>query len=231
MNTQFPPKADAHGEKKIAAIVPAYNEEKTIGNVTRTLVGSGFFSDVIVVSDGSFDQTAMRAREAGATVYELPQNRGKGQAMRYGVLETDAEILFFSDADLYGFKKEHIESVLAPVVSGAAAMSVGIRDRGRFLSWVSLHTTLIGGERAMLRGVFEQIPEDLVKGFMVEIALNAHCRRHGLKIARVMMPGVTIRSKMQKVGFWRGLYGYIKMFWQIGKAVVVSRWSLFIKKF
>lgn len=208
---------------KIAAIVPAYNEEKTIGNVVRALCGSGLFSDVIVVSDGSTDKTAAEAARSGAAVYELPTNRGKGQAMRYGVSQTDAQILFFSDADLYRFKKEHIEAVLAPIVSGANAMSVGIRDRGKFLSWVSMHTPLIGGERALIRGVFEHIPDNLVKGFMVEIALNAHCARHGLKIARVMMPGVTIRSKMQKVGFWRGFYGYIKMFWQIGKAIVLVR--------
>lgn len=231
MNTQSPPKADALWAQKIAAIVPAFNEEATIGKVVGALVDSGLFGEVIVVSDGSSDKTAEKARETGATVYELPINKGKGQAMRYGVSHTDADILFFSDADLYGFKKENMEAVLSPILKGEAAMSVGIRDRGRFLSWVSLHTTLIGGERAMFRGVFEHIPEDLVKGFMVEIALNAHCNRHGFKIARVAMPGVTIRSKMQKVGFWRGLYGYIKMFWQIGKAVVVSHWSLFIKKF
>ena len=210
-------------QARIAAIVPAYNEEKTIANVVRPLVGSGLFFDVIVVSDGSADKTAEEAKRAGAVVYELPRNRGKGQALQHGVTMTDAEILFFCDADLYGFKKENIEAVLAPVLSGAAAMSVGIRDRGRFLSWISMHTPLIGGERAMIRGVFEHIPDVLVKGFMVEMALNMHCRRHGLKVARIMMPGVTIRKKMQKVGFWIGLLQYIKMFWQVGKAAVVVR--------
>ncbi|MBI2099092.1 glycosyltransferase [Candidatus Uhrbacteria bacterium] len=216
---------------KVAAIVPAFNEEATIGNVVRALVGSGLFSDVIVVSDGSSDRTADEAGAAGATVYELPKNRGKGQAMAHGVAMTDAPILFFSDADLYGFKKEHMEAILAPVFAGSAAMSVGIRDRGKFLSWVSMHTPPIGGERAMLRGVFEHIPDNLVKGFMVEMALNAHCSRHGLKVARVMMPGVTIKKKMQKVGFWRGLIGYIKMFWQVGKAAVVVRLGWLRNKF
>lgn len=218
-------------ETKIAAIVPAFNEEKTIANVVRPLVGSGLFSDVIVVSDGSSDKTAEEAGGAGATVYELPMNRGKGQALSHGTTMTDAQILFFCDADLYGFKKEHMEALLAPVTSGRAAMSVGIRDRGKFLSWVSMHTPLIGGERAMQRGIFEHIPEDLVKGFMVEMALNAHCAGHGLKVARVMLPGVTIRKKMQKVGFWSGLLQYIKMFWQVGKAAVLVRVGYLRKKF
>lgn len=216
---------------KIAAIVPAYNEEKTIANVVRPLVASGLFSDVIVVSDGSSDLTAKEAGGAGAAVYELPRNRGKGQALSHGAAMTDAQILFFCDADLYGFKKENMEALLAPVLKGEAAMSVGIRDRGRFWSWVSMHTPLIGGERAMLRGVFEHIPDNLVKGFMVEMALNAHCSRHGLAVARVMMPGVTIRRKMQKVGFWAGLLGYIKMFYQVGKAAVLVRLGWLLKRF
>lgn len=218
-------------ETRIAAIVPAYNEEETIANVVRPLKESGLFSDVIVVSDGSRDKTAERAKEAGATTYELPVNRGKGQALTHGVTMTDAQILFFCDADLYGFKKENMEALLSPVLKGEAAMSVGIRDRGRFWSWVSMHTPLIGGERAMQRGIFEHIPEDLVKGFMVEMALNAHCARHALAVARVMMPGVTIRRKMQKVGFWSGLLGYIKMFYQVGKAAVLVRIGYLRKRF
>ncbi len=218
-------------QARVAAIIPAFNEEETITGVVRPLCASGLFSDVIVVSDGSADKTAEEARRAGAIVYELPLNRGKGQALAHGVAMTDAEILFFCDADLYGFKKENMEAVLAPVLRGGAAMSVGIRDRGKILTWVSMHTPLIGGERAMLRGVFEHIPDNLVKGFMVEMALNAHCRRHNLKVARVAMPGVTIRRKMQKVGFWRGFLGYLKMFWQICKATVLVRVGWILKRY
>ncbi len=210
-------------ETKIAAIVPAFNEEATIGNVVQALKDSGVFSDVIVVSDGSTDKTEEVARHAGAVCYEIPRNRGKGQAMQHGIAHTDAQIIFFADADLYGFKKEHMEAVLAPVLSGEAAMSVGIRDRGPFLMRAAMYLPLIGGERALLRNVFEHVPDKFLKGFMVEAALNYHAGRHKLKIKRVPMPGVTIKRKMQKVGFIRGLWGYIAMIWQIVKAMVWVR--------
>lgn len=219
------------GSLKIAAIVPAFNEEFTVGGVVSSLAASGIFREVIVVSDGSSDKTAEMAKAAGARVYELPQNRGKGQAMQYGVAHTDAQILFFADADLYGFSKKHMEAVLAPVLSGQCAMSVGLRDRGAFWTKVSEFMPLIGGERALLRGIFEHIPEEYLRGFMVEIAMNAHCSRHKLKVCKAPMPGVTIRRKMQKVGFWRGMLGYIKMFWQIGKAAILVRIGYLRKKF
>lgn len=208
---------------KLAAIVPAYNEEKTVGNIARVLVDSGVFSEVMVISDGSTDATAERAREAGATVHELPINRGKGGAMRHAVTHTDADILFFADADLYGFEKKHIEAVVNPVAKGECAMAVGVRDRGPFWTAVSKHLPLIGGERAMLRSIFEHIPDKYLRGFMVEIATNEHCARHNLKICKVVMPGVTIRRKIAKVGWIKGIGQYIKMFWQVGKAMIVVR--------
>lgn len=208
---------------KVAAILSAYNEEKTVFNVARALVRSGQFCDIIVVSDGSTDSTTERAREAGATVYELPKNIGKGGAMRYGVTKSGAPILFFTDADLYGFEKRHIEAVLNPVLKGECAMSVGLRDRGAFWTKVTKHLPLISGERALLRGVFEHIPDEFLGGYMAEIAMNEHCRRNNLKICKVVMHGVTIRRKIAKVGWIRGLLQYIRMYWQIGKAMVIVR--------
>lgn len=231
MNTDSPLKADAPLAQKIAAIVPAFNEEATIGKVVGALVASGLFGEVMVVSDGSNDKTAERAKAAGARVYELSRNRGKGQAMQYGVSQTDAQILFFSDADLYGFEKKNMEALLAPVLAGECAMSVGLRDRGPFWTRVSGFLPLIGGERVLRCEVFEHLPAQYLRGFMAEIIMNEYCARHNLKICKVVMPGVTIRRKMQKVGFWSGLYGYIKMFWQIGQAVILVRMGYLGKRF
>lgn len=218
-------------DSKIAAIVPAFNEEATIGKVVGALLDSGLFGEVIVVSDGSSDKTAEIAKAAGARTYELPRNRGKGQAMQHGVTHTDAQIIFFADADLYGFERQHMEAILAPVISGKCAMSVGLRDRGAFLTFASRYMPLIGGERALIRGIFEHIPPEFLKGFMVEMSMNAHCGRHGLKICKVPMPGVTIRRKMQKVGLGKGFLQYIKMFYQVALAAVVVRIGWVKKQF
>lgn len=211
-------------EKSVAAIVAAYNEELTIGPIVSTLVGSKLFRDVIVISDGSTDRTAEISRAAGASlVHQLPWKHGKGAAMMHGVAHTDAPILFFLDADLKGLTVEHLKKIMEPVMSGKMGMCVGIRDRGKWGMKLAAYLPLIGGERIMERHVFEDIPDKFLQGFMVESALNYYCRSHHLKYGTVELPGLHIRRKMQKVGFWKGLKEYVHMGFQIVKAMSIVR--------
>ncbi|MDD2326604.1 MAG: glycosyltransferase family 2 protein [Alphaproteobacteria bacterium] len=210
----------------IAAIVAAYNEEPTIGPIIETLAKSQLFRDVVVISDGSTDRTAERAREAGASlVHQLPWKHGKGAAMLHGLAHTDADIIFFLDADLKGLTREHLERILKPVLEGKMAMCVGIRDRGTLGTKLAKHLPLIGGERALTRRVVEDLPDRYVQGFMVESAMNYYCRMHKLPYGTVELPGLHIRRKMQKVGFLKGAKEYIKMGFQIAKAILLVRWG------
>jgi len=93
---------------KPAAIIPAYNEETTIVQVIEPLLASSYVGEVVVVSDGSTDATAERARQAGARVVELDARQGKGAAMLRGVGETEAPIVCFFDADLIGLTTDHV---------------------------------------------------------------------------------------------------------------------------
>ena len=87
---------------RVAAIVPAYNEEQTIGPVIEALLECRRLEEIIVVSDGSDDRTAEVARRYPVKVLELEQNVGKGGAMKAGANETNCEGLLFVDADLVG---------------------------------------------------------------------------------------------------------------------------------
>lgn len=211
-------------ERPVAAIVAAYNESLTIGPIVRTLVASKLFRDVIVISDGSTDDTAEIARREGASlVHQFPWKHGKGSALMHGVTHTDAPILFFLDADLKGLTVEHLKKILGPVTSGKLSMCVGIRDRGAFGMWLARHLPLIGGERAMQRHVFEDIPDTFLHGFMVEGALNYSCRSRGLAYGTADLNGLHIRRKMQKVGIAKGLVEYVKMGYQIWSAIIRVR--------
>src|SRR5437660_2141890 len=66
-----------------AAVIPAYQDEKHIGDIVRRTRER--LDHVLVVDDGSSDQTAQRAREAGAEVIVHSQNRGKGEAIKTGL--------------------------------------------------------------------------------------------------------------------------------------------------
>lgn len=90
----------------VSVVVPAYNEGRRLGSTLEQI--TGYFRsqalpfEVIVVSDGSTDDTASVARTGGDAVrlIELPENRGKGAAVRAGVAESRGRWILFTDADL-----------------------------------------------------------------------------------------------------------------------------------
>lgn len=207
-----------------AAIVPARNEEATIGHVVRTLVASGAFAEIIVVSDASTDSTVAEAHRAGATtVLALPRQVGKGSALQAGVAATPAPILFFADADLRGFTVSHISALLEPVQKNETLMTVGLRDRGAFFLWLEAHLPLIGGERALRREVFTAIPATFLVGYQVEAALNYHCRLRRWPFCAVPLRGLMIRRKFEKVGWLRAFPQYVLMYTQVGVAALRVR--------
>jgi glycosyltransferase involved in cell wall biosynthesis len=210
---------------RVAAIIPALNEEKTIEGVVRVIVSSKDVNEVIVVSDGSKDETAARARSAGARVIELLDTVGKGSAMRKGVDSTNAEIILFLDADLKGLSTEHISLLLRPVISGDLKMNVGLRDRGKFSRIVGPRLPLVSGERAMIREVFEIVPDEHLRGYMVEASLNFACRSRKWKYGSAFMSGLKIRTKVDKVGFRKAVPQYIKMWAQVCKAFWIVRFA------
>ena len=90
-------------------------------------------------------------------------------------------------------------------------MCVDLHDRGLIVTWIMYYLPLLGGERMLTREHFLAIPEKFLQGYRVETALNAYFRIHHLSIKAQKLNDLRIRRKMQKMGFWAGLYGYIKM--------------------
>ena len=104
---------------KIATIIPAFNEAKTIGTILNTLKRCSRIDQIIVVSDGSTDSTVEEAlRVDNIEVIELLENRGKGGAIKAGLDHTSAEIILFLDADLIGLTPAHVNALLQPVIDG-----------------------------------------------------------------------------------------------------------------
>ena len=209
---------------RTAAIIPAYNEAKTVGDVVRAVVASKMFDEIVVVSDGSTDATSKVAKEAGATlVHEMPWKHGKGAALGHGIMHSDAEVICFFDADLKGLTVEHVKMLLDPVIHGRSYMNVGLRDRGPFWIAVMKLSPLVGGERALRREIFDMIPERYVGGFKVESALNYFCRVNGLPYGMVVLPGLGIVRKIAKVGWLRGIRQYAGMWAQVFWAMFLVR--------
>ena len=114
----------------ISVVIPALNEEATIGAVVRA-VPREIASEVIVVDNGSDDHTAERAREAGARVVVEPQ-RGYGRACRAGVraLAPDCRIVVFLDGDGSDCP-ELMGRLVQPIIEGTHDFVIGSRTRGK----------------------------------------------------------------------------------------------------
>jgi glycosyltransferase involved in cell wall biosynthesis len=104
-----------------AAVIPAYQDEKHIGDIVRRTRER--LDQVLVVDDGSTDQTAQRAREAGAEVIVHDQNRGKGEAIKTGLgYWLDREVIWVSLLDSDGqHLPEEIDRFLAAAACGTQA--------------------------------------------------------------------------------------------------------------
>ena len=113
---------------KIAAVIPAYNEEKHIGDVVRRTRQR--LDDVLVVDDGSQDRTVDRAREAGAEVIVHPQNRGKGETIKTGLrhwVERQIDFIIILDADGQHRPEEIDRFVTAALSAGEPKLVLGNR--------------------------------------------------------------------------------------------------------
>ena len=86
-------------DKKISVVIPAYNEEGSIGEIVKRVRSLIPESEIIVVDDGSEDATARIARDSGAIVCSHPYNIGNGAAIKSGIRTATGDILVFMDAD------------------------------------------------------------------------------------------------------------------------------------
>lgn len=83
----------------VSVIIPAMNEEKAIGTVVHALRQLALDMEIIVVNDGSTDQTSKIAREAGAIVINHPLSLGAGKSVKDGILHASSEYILMIDAD------------------------------------------------------------------------------------------------------------------------------------
>jgi glycosyltransferase involved in cell wall biosynthesis len=83
----------------VSVVVPAYNEAKAITGVVSALSSAGPWREIIVVDDGSTDETAVRATAAGATVVRHPYNKGNGAAVKSGIRRASADYVMIIDGD------------------------------------------------------------------------------------------------------------------------------------
>lgn len=104
--------------KKVSVIIPAYNEEETVAKVVGVVKKAAYVDEIIVVNDGSSDQTESEAIKAGAKVINHETNKGKGEALKTGYKQSECDIIAFIDADIRNLTSAKVESMIKPILEG-----------------------------------------------------------------------------------------------------------------
>ena len=190
--------------ESVCAIVPAFNEQESVGRVVTALLLYKVASLVVVVDDHSTDGTVRAAATAGAQVVHNPSRRGKGNAVRAGlgvVREVDPAYVMFIDADLGDCAME-MGTVFRPVEQGDAHMAVagfavseggGFGAAMRLARWGIQRLTgselqfPLSGQRVMRAQSLWRVVDEfgLEPGFGLEVGLAVDWLRSGYAIVEV----------------------------------------------
>ena len=199
--------ADYFGKLPVAVIIPAYNEAERITATVQAALAIAGVERVVVVDDGSTDNTAKIAKRAGAEVISKPHKRGKGAAMGSGVayLRKSAQpgadyLLLFVDGDL-GASASACEVLIEPVASGRCSMSIAVPPAfkgagghgfvlGTARKAISEATgwepqAPLSGQRCMNSFVFEACKNQLSRGWGVETWLSVKALEAGFTVLEV----------------------------------------------
>lgn len=215
---------------QVVVLIPAYNEADIISDTVTAAMSMPDIVEVLVIDDGSEDDTPFVAYDAGARVIQMDMNLGKGAAMNRGVQESDADVYLIIDADL-GTSAAETHRLLEPVLADQADMSIAIMNapaghKGGFgfvtklakwgiRKYAGMEVTApISGQRAIRKPLIDDIG-GFEKGFGVETALTIDAARKGYRIVEVPLP-LTHRLSGRN---WKGFVHRGHQFWDIAKAL------------
>ena len=189
---------DAEAPYPISVVMPAKNEAASVADVVRRVRSACPDAEVLVVNDGSSDDTASLAREAGARVLDNPFSMGNGAAVKAGARAARGEVIVFMDADGQ-HDPDDIPRLLARLDEGFD-MVVGARDRAsqaslgrslanRFYNWLASYMTgqsvadLTSGFRAVRARRFREFLHLLPNGFSYPTTCTMAFFRAGYPVA------------------------------------------------
>lgn len=193
--------------KTISVIIPAYNEERTIASTVEIVRSWKKASEVIVVDDGSTDQTrrAISQFVKSTIILHEKANHGKGYAMAKGIEKAKGEVLLFMDGDLLGLTHKDLDDLVAPILSAKADMAVGNYEKGK----PTERFKILSGERAVLKADVLPIVDALKSvGYGTELLLTKYYKNK--RVIYIDLPFVSPFLKFEKQPVNEAMVSYIK---------------------
>jgi glycosyltransferase involved in cell wall biosynthesis len=214
--------------KKTLIIIPAYNEEGSIGAVVDSIRKHTVEADILVVNDGSQDRTARQARESGAMVMNLPYNMGIGSAVQSGFLfakEKGSEIPRLLEALDNGVDMAIGSRFVQPTgYRPAFTRSLGIKVFSFLVSLIvgkKVYDTTSGFRATSRKAVLlltETYPHDYPE---VEALITLH--RNGMKFVEIPVEMNSRQAGKSSIGAKNAVYYMLKVTLAIFVAIIKRR--------
>ncbi|SNX55382.1 glycosyltransferase family 2 protein [Thermoanaerobacterium sp. RBIITD] len=195
----------------VSVLIPAYNEGDRIVDTIKGMENIEVIDEIIVINDGSTDDTAEKAKKTGAKIVNMKNNSGKGSALKEGLKYAKNDIIAFLDADI-GLTSREIEKLILPVLNNEADVTVarfpkvnvksgfglvkGLAKKGvKSLTGYEFDSTL-SGQRVFKKEVLDKIRK-FYNGYGIEVGMTIDILNMGYKIKEVdvnMSHSVTLRD-------------------------------------
>ena len=221
-----------HQSPTTGVVIPAFNEAENLFPVLRVVCDTEWVKEIVVVDDGSADETSQIAkqfadRDPRIVVIRLPVNQGKGAAMLTGVRALQTDLVIFLDADLVGLTPLHLYELRSQIRSSSHEMAVAIFQVGWTISNMPQHfIPQLSGQRCLWRREAEEALAPLAEDrYAVETGLTIHARHHRWKIRKIVWRGVTHHLVWQKLKVKGGLHNRWQMYSQIVTVIARNRRS------
>lgn len=203
MNSISPPDSTVG----ISCVICAFNEAPRIAAVLAVAAAHPLLHEIIVVDDGSTDNTADIVRLfPSIKLISYRVNRGKSYAMAMGVAAAKYDLLMLLDADLNGLADQHITALATPVLSGEAEVCLSLRQNSLAI-FRALGLDFVSGERVMRKELLSEALEEIsgLPRFGIEVFMNRKIIARRLAISVAHWPEVTQSRKTEKLGYWKGI--------------------------
>jgi len=195
----------------VSVLIPAFNESNRIVDTIRGMENIEEIDEIIVVNDGSTDDTADKAKKAGAKLVNIKNNSGKGRALKEGLKYVKNDVVAFIDADV-GLTSREVIKLIKPVVDGEADVTVArfpkvnvksgfgfVKKLAKYgvklLTGYDFDSTL-SGQRVFKKEVLDKIKR-FYSGYGIEVGMTIDILNMGYKIKEVdvdMTHSVTLRD-------------------------------------